>query len=187
LPMEQTLSTRRVYEGRVVSLRLDTIRMANGHVTTREIIEHGAAVAVVAVDDSRNVLLVRQYRHPIEGDLLEIPAGGVDPGEEPASAARRELQEETGFFCDRLEHLASFYSTPGFSTELMHLYLATGLRPSRLPADDDEAITVERVPLSRADEMISRGDIGDAKTLVGLLMLRRAGLGAGLGDTGGST
>lgn len=168
---EETRSSERIYAGRVVSLRVDTVQLADGRLTRREIVEHGAAVAIVALDASGTVLLVRQYRKPVESHLLEIPAGGVEPGEDPAEAARRELQEETGFVPRKLEHLVSFYTTPGFSTELMHLYLATELEPDRLPSDDDESIQVVRLPLTDVVRFIAHGEIADAKTLVGLLMV----------------
>jgi ADP-ribose pyrophosphatase len=176
---EPTVATEKIYSGRILNLRVDTVRLPGGKTTRREIVEHAAAVALVALDAEENVLLVRQFRKPAESHLLEVPAGSVDAGEAPEAAARRELQEETGFLPGNLEHLATFYTTPGFSTELMYLYLATNLTPARLPADDDESIDVVSVPLGEIAELISSGGVVDAKTLVGLLMLlvRFGGLG----------
>lgn len=171
MPEEPTIATEQIYSGRILNLRVDTVRLPGGETTRREIVEHPAAVALVALDAEDNVLLVRQFRKPTESDLLEVPAGSVDPGEDPEAAARRELQEETGFVPGNLERLATFYTAPGFSTELMYLYLATGLTPARLPADDDESIDLVRVPVGKIPELISSGGVADAKTLVGLLML----------------
>jgi ADP-ribose pyrophosphatase len=168
---EPTIATENIYSGRILNLRVDTVRLPGGDTTRREIVEHAAAVALVALDAEENVLLVRQFRKPTEIRLLELPAGSVDAGEAPEAAARRELQEETGFLPGNLQRLVTFYTTPGFSTELMYLYLATNLTPARLPADDDESIDVVRVPLGEIPELISSGGVVDAKTLVGLLML----------------
>lgn len=169
--MEVTIATERIYEGRVVNLRVDSVRLANGRTTKREVVEHGDAVAIVAVDPDRNLLLVRQYRKPVESELLEIPAGGVNPGEDPQEAVCRELQEETGYTPRTIRHLATFYTSPGFCTETMHLYLATDLTPRQRLADEDEAISLVRVPLAQVSALIASGQIRDAKTLVGLLFL----------------
>ncbi|HIC94715.1 MAG TPA: NUDIX hydrolase [Anaerolineae bacterium] len=175
---EVTLASRRLYEGRIVNLRVDTVRLEDGRVTEREIVEHRGAVAVVALDGDGNVLLVRQFRKPAERELLEIPAGTLEAEEEPASCARRELAEETGYRAGHLEPMGGFYSSPGFCTEYIHLYLATDLSPSPARAEYDEAIELVRVPLSEALRMIGRGEICDAKTIVGLLSAwaRRQGL-----------
>jgi ADP-ribose pyrophosphatase len=176
-----------VYAGRVLSLRVDTVRLPGGGLSNREIVDHADAVAIVALDSdwqdlpgaegtpatSASVLLVRQYRKAIDQSLLEIPAGGVEPGETPQQAVVRELQEETGHRPSMVRHLASFYSTPGFCTELMHLYLATGLEPSRLPGDSDEQIEVVRLPWGEISTAIADGKIRDAKSLVGLLLAQR--------------
>jgi ADP-ribose pyrophosphatase len=171
MPEEPTIATELIYSGRILNLRVDTVRLPGGETTRREIVEHAAAVALVALDGEQNVLLVRQFRKPVGSDLLELPAGCVNPGELPEAAARRELQEETGFLPGMLEPLANFYTAPGFSNELMYLYLATNLTPARLPADADESIDVVRLPLGEIPELISSGSVADAKTLVGLLML----------------
>ena len=168
---EVTLSSERLYEGRIVNLRLDTVRLDDGTVTKREIVEHGEAVAIVPIDGEGHVLLVRQYRKPIEQELLEIPAGGVDPGEDTTACAERELQEETGYRAGKLQRLGGFFSSPGFTSEYLHVYLATDLTPSRLTADDDEAIELVRLPVPQALGMIASGEICDAKTIIGLLLL----------------
>jgi len=174
--MEVTLATEHIYQGRVVNLRVDLVRLTNGRTTKREIVEHGDAVAILAVTPDRDLLLVQQYRKPVESELLEIPAGGVNAQEDPADAVRRELQEETGYVPGTVRHLATFYTSPGFCTETMHLYLATNLTPGQRQADEDEAITLVRVPLAQVPALIASGQIKDAKTLIGLLFLVTEGL-----------
>lgn len=169
---EQVVESHRLYEGRVVSLRVDQVKLPGGRSAVREVVEHPPVVAIVALDDRGNVLLVRQYRLPVQRSLLEIPAGGVDPGESAEEAAQRELQEETGQRAGRLERLCGFFASPGYCDEYMHLYRATALEPSGLAADADESIEVVRLPLSEALRLIDRGDICDAKTIVGLWAAR---------------
>jgi len=166
---EKTLSSRLIYDGRAVRLRVDTVRMPSGRETTREIVEHGDCVAIIAIDDEDNVLLVNQFRKPVGKKLLEIPAGGIEPGEEPADCVRRELREETGFLPRRVERLGGFYSVPGYCTEYLHLYLATELVPSPLQAEDSESIRLVRVRLSEVPGLITSGSICDAKSIAGLL------------------
>lgn len=167
---EPTISSERLYEGRILSVRKDTVRMPNGSQATREIIEHSHAVCIVPVDDDGNVLLVRQYRKPVEESVLEVPAGGVERDEVGEDAVLRELQEEVGYTAARLQHLASFWVAPGWATEYMHSYLATGLQPSKLLGDDDENIEVVRVSLDQALDMIKTGEIHDGKTIASLLL-----------------
>jgi ADP-ribose pyrophosphatase len=167
---EPSVESRVAYRGKIVSLRVDTVKLPQGALGTREIVEHSQCVCVVALDDGDNVVLVRQYRKPAEEYLLEIPAGGMEAGESPQEAASRELREETGYAADGLEHLSSFWTTPGFCTELMHSYLARGLRPGSLEQDEDESIQVVKVPLSGTPDMIRRGEIRDAKSIAALLM-----------------
>jgi len=173
MSQERTLHSQRIYEGKIVNLRVDTVELPSGKKTKREIVEHGGCTAIVALDSEKNVLLVRQYRKAVERMLLEIPAGGIEPGEEPLEGARRELEEETGFSAERWEHLSVFYTSPGFCTEFMHLYLATELQPAERAADDDEHIEVIRVPLKKSLELIDSGEICDAKSIAGLLLALR--------------
>jgi len=166
---EPTVSSELIYKGRIVSLRVDEVRLASGRTRKREIVEHGGAVAIVAVDDQERVLLVRQFRKPVERFLLEIPAGTLEEGEDPDACARRELLEETGHSAERIERLLGFYSAPGFCTEYLHVYLATGLSEGAASPEEDEAIELIREPVSRALELIESGRIQDAKSQVGLL------------------
>ena len=169
MPEEKTLSSQVVYEGRIVKLRIDTVKTPDGKETTREIVEHADCVAIVALDANDNLLLVNQFRKPAEKELLEIPAGGIESGEDPPAAVRRELREETGYLPRKVERLGGFYSAPGYCTEYLHLYLATDLSPSRLYAEDTEDIKLIRVKASEVPGLIASGSICDAKSIAGLL------------------
>lgn len=168
---ERILSTEQIYKGKVVGLRVDRVERPDGEETTRDVVEHGGAVAIVAIDADNNVLLVRQYRYAVGEELLEIPAGGIDPGEDAAQTACRELQEETGYFPQKLKKLGGFYSAPGFCTEYLHLFLATDLTFDPLVAEDTEEINVIRVAQADIPELITSGKIHDAKSIAGLLSL----------------
>jgi len=145
--IEEPIESRRIYEGRVLNLRVDTVRLPDGRLTTREVVEHGGAVALVPLHDDGTITFVRQYRTPAQAVLLEIPAGGIDPGESPEAAAHRELAEETGLRASRLEHVAAFYTAAGFCSEFMHLYIPTGLSEATAHQDDDE--NIETIRLTR--------------------------------------
>ena len=147
------------------------MRLSNGRLTQREIVEHGETICVVPLDDDDNVLLVEQYRKPAGQRLLEVPAGGIDEGEMPEEATLRELQEEVGFTARKLQHLTTFWLTPGFCTERMHAYLATELEPSSLEADDDEKIRVVPMPLGKVFGLIQDNAIRDAKSIAVLLLV----------------
>ena len=168
---EPTVESRLAYEGRIVNVRVDTVQLSRGALGTREIVEHSECVCIVPLDEQNDVILVRQYRKPAEENLLEIPAGGVEKGEVSQEAVLRELQEETGYTADKLQHLSTFWTTPGFCNELMHAYLATDLRPGSPHQDEDEDIQVVKVPLDRIPDMIRRREIRDAKSIASLLMV----------------
>jgi ADP-ribose pyrophosphatase len=168
--MEETVSSRVIYSGHVIKLRLDEMTLPSGQIIKREIIEHSGAVAIVALDEDNNVLLVKQYRHAAGKALLEIPAGGIEPSEAPEATVRREMQEETGYLPAKVERLGGFYSAPGYATEYLHVFLASGLVPARLFAEDTDEIELIKVPLSRIKGMIAAGEIEDAKSIAGLLM-----------------
>ena len=167
---EKTLSSQLVYRGRVVKLRVDTVKLASGRETKREIVEHSDCVAIVAIDGDDNVLLVKQFRKPVEKELLEIPAGGLEAGEEPEDCVRREMREETGYLPRNVERLGGFYASPGYCTEYLHLFLATNFVPNRLIAEDTEEIELIRVAINRIPELIASGAICDAKSIAGLLI-----------------
>jgi len=166
---EKLLLRKYIFNGRLLKLRVDTVLTADGHRSTREIVEHGDCIGVVVVDAANNVLLVNQYRLPPAKILLEIPAGGIDKGEDAETAVIREMQEETGFRPGKVVQLGGFYLSPGFSTEFMHLYLATDLTPSPLHAEDTAGIEVVPVPVVEIPELISSGKIQDGKSIAGLL------------------
>ena len=152
-----------------MNLRLDTVEKPSGRKTTREVVEHSDCVAAVVIDEQDNVLLVRQYRHAVGKFLLEIPAGGIDPGEEPVDCVRRELQEEIGYFPEKIDKLGGFYAIPGYGTEYLHCFLASHLVPSRLIAEDTEGIEVVPVPPEQIPQLIASGEICDAKSIAALL------------------
>ncbi len=179
--VERVVDSRVIHKGRYLTFRVDTVELPDGSRSTRDIAGHPGAVAIVAIDDDDQVLLVRQFRLPAGRVLLEIPAGTLDRDadgatEDPDLAARRELEEETGMRAGSWTQLGSFYTAPGFTEELMHLYLATDLRPAgvgRLGPDDDENLLLERRPWRDAVAAIDAGDIVDAKSIVGLFWLAR--------------
>jgi ADP-ribose pyrophosphatase len=150
---------------------VDKVVLPGGRETTREIASYPDCVAIVAVDAEDNVILVRQYRHAVGRELLELPAGGIEPGEEPEESARRELEEETGYKAGKMERIGGAYTAPGYSTEFMHLFLATDLEPGPSRAEDDEIIQVVPLSLSRIQDLLSSGEICDGKSVIGLLTL----------------
>jgi len=178
---EQVVDTRLVHHGRYLDVRVDTIQRADGSTGTRDVVQHPGAVAVLALDAEDRLLLVRQWRIPAGRAMLEIPAGTLDVHEgvteDPDSAARRELEEETGSRASSWQRLASFWTAPGFATELMHLYLATGLASvhgdDRLAPDEDERLELSRFTIDEALAMVEQGEIVDAKSMLGILWLDR--------------
>ena len=174
-PPEQQLSSRSVFEGRIVSVRVDEVRLAGDGSAVREVVDHRPAVVIVPIDDTGQVLLVKQYRYAVQETLLEAPAGIVEEGEDPNDTAQRELQEEVGRMSGDLRKLGEFWATPGFCNELMHAYVARDLTLSELEADEDEDITVVEVPMADALDMIATGKIRDAKTIAALLLAHHLG------------
>ncbi len=168
--MWKVLGTKIGFRGWRITVRTDRILNPDGRETTRDIVEHPGAVTVVALPAPDKVILVRQYRHATGKELLELPAGTREEGEDPIDTAKRELEEETGYRAARIRPVADFYTAPGFTDELMHLYEATGLTPGEQRLDEGEFIEVVYVHRDDALEMIRDGRIEDAKTIVGLLM-----------------
>lgn len=168
---EKTISSRNIYDGKIIRVRVDKVRLRDGNESFREIVEmtKKGAVAIVPIVDDK-VYFVKQYRKSLGKDLLEIPAGRVDAGEDPVDSARRELTEEIGFWPNELQQMAFFYSSPGFSDEVIYLFLARDLVKQEAAGDEGEFLEVHSLPLSEALEMISNGEIEDGKTITGLLL-----------------
>lgn len=166
----QVLNTRRVYQGRAFGVDVVETRLPDGKVRNFDLVRHPGAVTLVPVDDQGNILFVRQYRLGAGQSLLELPAGTLEPDEEPDASAAREIREETGMGAKEIRKLGTFYMAPGYSTEHMHVYLATGLFPDWLEGDEDEFLHVEAIPISRAYEMARSGELTDGKSLASLLM-----------------
>jgi ADP-ribose pyrophosphatase len=174
---ETKLASDRMYEGRIVSLDVDQVRLADGRKTVREVVRHAGAAVMLALPSEDRLLLVRQFRYPTGQALWELPAGTLEPGEDARTCAARELQEETGMRAGALHELGQFFSTPGFTDEHLVAMLATELEPAPEGAapDTDEAIEVAEVAVSEALEMVSKGEIRDAKTLATLMLARLGG------------
>lgn len=171
MPFE-LLQSEILLKGRAFLIRRDHLKTPDGRETKFDIIEHGGSVILVPVDKDGNLLFVKQYRHAAGMDLLELPAGTLEAGEDPAVCAAREIREETGFAADKIEKIGDFYLAPGYSTEFMHVYLAQDLRHDPLEADDDEFLSVQTIPLADAFRMAESGEMPDAKSLAALLLAR---------------
>lgn len=167
---EKTLDSKTAFDGKVVRVRVDRVRLPDERVVSREVVEHHPSVVVLPIDTEDNVILVRQYRHPVGVALLEAPAGGLEESESPEACAQRELQEETGFMSRDLQSLGQFWASPGYCTELMYVYVARCLTPSSMEPDADENIQTEKVPLSNITGLIREGEIKDAKTIAAFMM-----------------
>lgn len=166
---EKTLETRKIYDGRIIHLRNDSVLLPNGHKSQREVVEHPGGVCVAAVDDDNCLLFVRQFRYPYKKVILELPAGKIDPGEEPFACGKRELKEETGATAREYKSLGTLLPSPGYTNEVITLYLATGLEFGEQQPDEDEFLDVVRIPLEKAVTMIVSGEIADAKTQAAVL------------------
>jgi ADP-ribose pyrophosphatase len=168
----ELLHAETVYEGRAFNVRRDALRTPDGRTVKYDIIEHIGSVSIIPVDEQGLMYSVRQYRHAAEVDLLELPAGTLEVGEPPIEAAAREIREETGMEAEKLVEIGSFYLAPGYSTELMHVFLATDLKHNPLEADADEFLSVEKITVAEALRMAENGEIQDAKSLAALLLAR---------------
>lgn len=171
---EKTIRTERIFEGRVISLRVDDVVLPNGRESKRELVEHPGGVSVLAVTEEGKIVLVEQYRKPMELTTLEIPAGKREKGEEPIVTAMRELEEETEYTCERLEFIHQFYTSPGFADELLYVYEAIGLKKNdkEVSLDEDEFVEIMEVTLEEALDLIKIGRIQDAKTIVAIQYLQ---------------
>lgn len=170
---EKCLNSETVYKGRLLTVRRDRVLLPGGRETTREIVAHPGATAMVPVTAEGRVVFVQQWRYAAGGPLLEIPAGTMEPGEDPKTCAVRELAEEIGCKAERMEELGAFFLAPGYSSECIHLFLATGLQPAAADADDDETIERLELPLEEAIAMAEDGRLADAKSIAGILLAAR--------------
>lgn len=169
---EKTIKSRKIYKGRIISVRDDTVRMATGRITSREVVVHPGAVGVIALTSKNEIILVRQYRKPAEQVMLEIPAGLFNKGENLAVAARRELEEETGYKAGKIKKVFSAFMSPGYSTEKFHYFLTKDLTKTSQRYEEDEHIKVAKLPLSSAWRMVKAGKIKDNKTIVGIAIAK---------------
>ncbi|MDD2574631.1 MAG: NUDIX hydrolase [Bacillota bacterium] len=169
--MEKTVESRMVYKGRIINLRLDSVSLSNGRIVLREVVEHPGAVGIVAVKENGDIVMVTQYRKAVEEVLLELPAGKLEKDEDPKECAARELEEETGYRASDMRYLMTFYTSPGFSNEVMHLFFATGLSRGEKNPDDDEVVDTVEISEKEAFDMVLSGRIRDGKTIAGILVL----------------
>ena len=169
---EKTISSDRIYTGKVISLRVDTVEIEKKGYQKREIVEHGGAVAIVALTGENEVILIKQFRKAIEDIIWEIPAGKLEIGENPKECAIRELKEETGYSADNIKLIHKFYSSPGFSNQKVYIYLATGLVAGESKLNDGENLECHKIHLNEAYKMILKNEIEDAKTSIGLLITK---------------
>lgn len=164
---EKVLSSEMLYEGRIINLRKDKVTVVNG-TSYREVVEHNGGAVLLAVTDDHKMIMVRQYRRPADKVMFEVPAGKIDPGEDPMETAVRELKEETGYTAGKVKYLCRFYPSVGFSEEVLYLYLCTELTEGETEFDDNEALDIEKWDIDELHEMVMRGEIDDAKTLIAI-------------------
>ena len=167
--IEEKLRTLTSYHGVIVNVRLDEARLPDGSTAKREVVEHPGGVTVLPVDEDGNCYMVRQFRYPFQRMMLEAPAGKLEYGEDPRDCAVRELSEETGFSADEMIYLGACCTSPGFSTEVLHIYLALGLHAGESHPDEDEFLDVEKHSLTELSEKVMSGEIDDGKTIVAVL------------------
>lgn len=170
--IEHTIDSRQVFSGRLLQVYKDTVLLPSKNQSTREYIKHPGAAVVIPYLGNGDIIMVKQFRYPVNAIMLELPAGKIDPGESPESTIQRELAEETGYRADALHHLCKIHTCVGYSDELLHLFWASRLRESKLTADDDETIEVINISTEKAIALMLNGAITDAKTLIGLFWLK---------------
>ena len=169
---EQTLDSRLIFDGKVIRVTLDTVRLENGDTSMREVVHHHGGACIMPVTDQGEVYLVRQFRYALGEEMWELPAGKLEAGEDPFEAAKRELTEECGVYADEYISLGQIYPTVGYDTEIIYIWAARGLHPAAMHLDADEFLTPERIPLAQAYEMVLSGEIKDAKTVAGILKFK---------------
>ena len=168
---EKTLATERLFEGKIINVRRDRVTVMEGE-SFREIVEHNGGAVIAAVKPNGNMIMVRQFRKPAERVMLEVPAGKIDPGEDPADTAVRELKEETGYTAGKIRKLTQMYPSVGYSEEILHIYLCTDLEAGETNPDENEAIDIEEYPVDTLVQMVMNGEIQDGKSQVAILMVK---------------
>jgi ADP-ribose pyrophosphatase len=168
----ELIESESIYKGRAFDIRRDTVRLPDGRTTKLDVVEHIGSAVIIPVDDQGNMYFVRQYRHAARLDMLELPAGTLEPGEDPLVCAKREVREETGMASNHIREIGGFYLAPGYSTEFMRVYLATDLYHDPLEADEDEFLRVEKMPVKDAIKLAESGGLPDAKSLAALLLAK---------------
>lgn len=171
---EKTIKTEKIFSGKVINVQVEDVELPNGKISKREIVKHPGAVAIIPITNENKIVMVEQFRKPLERTIVEIPAGKLEKGEEPEYTARRELEEETGYDCEQLDYLVSFYTSPGFSDEILHIYLAKGLTKKENAAslDEDEFVNVMELTLAEAEQYLRETKIYDAKTVYAIQYLQ---------------
>ena len=169
---EKTMKSEKLYEGKIINLRIDTVELPDKKYSKREIVEHPGGVAIVGVTDENEILLVKQYRKAADRVLLELPAGKLEVNEEPKETAFKELKEETGYRAEKLEYLLEFYTSPGFSTEKVYIFLAENMEKGEQELEAGEFIDVESYKIDDLIDMINKGDIIDSKTIIGIYTMK---------------
>lgn len=172
---EKKIGSKTIYNGRIIDLVIERVELPNGQESDREIIKHPGAVAIIPVTKEGKVVLIRQYRQALNRIIVEIPAGKLEAGEEPLTCAKRELEEETGYKSEKLEYVTSFYTSPGFADEIIHLYFTNELEKGTVELDEDEFVEVIEVTIEEAEELIQAKDIFDAKTAYAIQYLKLRG------------
>ncbi|SFH48568.1 ADP-ribose pyrophosphatase [Tindallia magadiensis] len=170
---EKTLKSHKIYEGKIISLRVDTVELPDQKYSKREVVEHSGASAIIPITTEGNVILVKQYRKPVESYLLEIPAGRLEQDEDPEICAKRELIEETGYSSNCFEKLMTYYTSPGFSNELIHIFLAYDVEEGKSNPDEDEYLEVLSIPFDDLLKKIHKGEIMDSKTIIAVMAARQ--------------
>ncbi len=169
---EKTLSSQRIFDGKIIGVRKDTVELQDGHKTYREVVEHSGGVCVAALDEDKNLLFVRQFRYPNNSVILEVPAGKLNKGEDHYECGKRELEEETGYLCSEYRHIATIYPSPAYLGEIIHVYFASGLTKAEQKLDEGEFLSVEKIPIDKAFEMVMNDEIYDAKTQIAVLKVK---------------
>jgi ADP-ribose pyrophosphatase len=170
---EKIIRSEPIFKGKIIDLSVHEVELPNGRLAKREMVKHPGAVAIVALDENQNVLLIKQYRLGAGQVLIELPAGTLEPDEDPAACADRELREETGYRAANLERVGGWFMAPGYTTEYMHLFVASNLTHDPIDADEDEFIELVRVPFTEALAMVERGEIMNSTGVAGLLRAAR--------------